>query len=101
MPAIAARCVENAECCNLPSNFLCKCKSGYIGDGEVHCEDVDECTIPGACASNALCHNIPGNYTCACQDGFTGDPYDNVSFFFVLFSCFFFFLLYPFFITLN
>lgn len=91
MPAIAARCVENAECCNLPSNFLCKCKSGYIGDGEVHCEDVDECTIPGACASNALCHNIPGNYTCACQDGFTGDPYDNVSFFFVLFSCFFFF----------
>ncbi|XP_014478673.1 PREDICTED: fibrillin-1-like [Dinoponera quadriceps] len=76
-PALAGRCVENAECCNLPSNFLCKCKPGYIGDGEVHCEDVNECTIPGACGDNTVCHNIPGNYTCTCQDGFTGDPYDS------------------------
>ncbi|KYN12619.1 Nidogen-2 [Trachymyrmex cornetzi] len=78
-PAIARRCVENAECCNLPSNFLCQCKSGYIGNGEVHCEDVNECTIPGACGDNTVCHNIPGNYTCTCQDGFTGDPFNSVS----------------------
>lgn len=78
-PAFAARCVENAECCNLPSNFLCKCKPGYIGDGEVHCEDVNECVIPGACGDNTVCNNIPGNYTCACQPGFTGDPYESVS----------------------
>lgn len=78
-PAFAARCVENAECCNLPSNFLCKCKPGYIGDGEVHCEDVNECVIPGACGDNTVCDNIPGNYTCACQPGFTGDPYESVS----------------------
>jgi len=78
-PAIARRCVENAECCNLPSNFLCKCKSGYIGDGEVHCEDVNECTIPGACGDNTVCYNTPGNYTCTCQDGFTGDPFNSVS----------------------
>lgn len=78
-PAFAARCVENAECCNLPSNFLCKCKPGYIGDGEVHCEDVNECLIPGACGDNTVCNNIPGNYTCACQPGFTGDPYESVS----------------------
>lgn len=36
-PAIAARCVENAECCNLPAHFLCKCKAGFKGDGEVQC----------------------------------------------------------------
>lgn len=36
-PAIASRCVQNAECCNLPSHFLCKCKPGFIGDGEVEC----------------------------------------------------------------
>lgn len=78
-PALSGRCVENAECCNLPSNFLCKCKPGYIGDGEVRCDDVDECAIPGACGDNTVCRNIPGNYSCTCQDGFTGDPYDSVS----------------------
>ncbi|KAF7264157.1 hypothetical protein GWI33_000523 [Rhynchophorus ferrugineus] len=36
-PAIAARCVENAECCNLPAHFLCKCKPGFQGDGEAQC----------------------------------------------------------------
>lgn len=36
-PAIAARCVENAECCNLPAHFVCKCKQGYEGDGESLC----------------------------------------------------------------
>jgi len=37
-PAIASRCVQNAECCNLPSHFLCKCKPGFVGDGEVECK---------------------------------------------------------------
>ena len=36
-PSIAARCVENAECCNLPAHFVCKCKAGYEGDGEELC----------------------------------------------------------------
>ena len=36
-PSIAARCVENAECCNLPAHFACKCKAGFEGDGETQC----------------------------------------------------------------
>lgn len=36
-PALASRCVANAECCNLPAHFLCKCRPGYEGDGEVQC----------------------------------------------------------------
>lgn len=36
-PAISSRCVENAECCNLPAHFACKCKPGYEGDGEELC----------------------------------------------------------------
>lgn len=98
-PAIAARCVENAECCNLPAHFLCKCLPGFVGDGEVQClgkqrsnnsfscsnfkpylifSDIDECTKPNACGTNALCQNTPGNYTCVCPEGFVGNPYDGV-----------------------
>lgn len=36
-PNIAQRCVENAECCNLPAHFVCKCKPGFEGDGEERC----------------------------------------------------------------
>jgi len=34
---IFSRCVSNAECCNLPAHFVCKCKPGFEGDGEVEC----------------------------------------------------------------
>lgn len=76
-PAIASRCVENAECCNLPAHFLCKCKDGYTGDGEVLCTDIDECSNPLACGAHAQCINTPGNHTCACPEGFVGNPYDG------------------------
>lgn len=36
-PAIASRCVQNAECCNLPAHFICKCSRGFEGDGEEEC----------------------------------------------------------------
>ena len=76
-PSIAARCVENAECCNLPAHFLCKCKDGYEGDGELQCTDIDECLNPKACGLNAHCINTPGNYTCECPEGFYGNAYDG------------------------
>lgn len=36
-PAVAARCVANAECCNLPAHFVCRCLPGFEGDGEEEC----------------------------------------------------------------
>lgn len=78
-PALASRCVEHSECCNLPSNFLCRCNPGYTGDGEVHCEDIDECLLPNACGDNAQCANTQGNFTCTCFNGFKGNPYERVS----------------------
>lgn len=39
-PVIASRCVENAECCNLPAHFLCKCLPGFEGDGEEKCTGI-------------------------------------------------------------
>lgn len=77
-PRLAARCVENAECCNLPANFLCKCKPGFKGDGEERCDDIDECLLPGSCGEDSVCINTPGNFTCVCQEGFTGNPYQQV-----------------------
>lgn len=76
-PSIAARCVENAECCNLPAHFVCKCKPGFEGDGEELCTDVNECAQPGACGINADCINVPGNHTCACRNGYEGNPFDG------------------------
>lgn len=38
IPELKSRCVQNAECCNLPAHFICKCLPGYDGDGEVECK---------------------------------------------------------------
>ena len=29
--------MDNAECCNLPAEYVCKCKPGFEGDGQVEC----------------------------------------------------------------
>lgn len=60
-PSIAARCVENAECCNLPAHFVCKCKPGFEGDGEELCTDINECARPDACGINAICEYFACN----------------------------------------
>ncbi|CAN7942616.1 unnamed protein product, partial [Ixodes pacificus] len=74
IPALAALCVENAECCNLPGHYVCKCKHGFTGNATVACNDVDECQDPHACGVNAECQNTPGSYSCFCPAGYTGDP---------------------------
>lgn len=42
-PELAAKCVENAECCNLPAHYSCKCKPGFQGDGEKQCLGKPHC----------------------------------------------------------
>ena len=37
IPELSRKCVENAECCNLPAEYVCKCKPGFEGDGQVEC----------------------------------------------------------------
>ena len=40
-PELAARCVPNAECCNLPAHYVCKCKEGFEGKGDEECRGED------------------------------------------------------------
>ncbi|UYV71427.1 dp [Cordylochernes scorpioides] len=73
---MAAVCVENAECCNLPGHYNCKCKPGFTGNATVSCVDVNECEVdPDCCGKGAICNNVPGSFTCYCPSGYDGDPY--------------------------
>lgn len=88
-------CDINAQCIDVnPGSHMCICRNGFIGDG-IHCDDVDECTMPGTgtflkliqplivlgiCGPNSLCQNYPGGFKCICK-------------FFILFSYLIFFIL--------
>ena len=37
IPELAGKCVDNAECCNLPAEYVCKCRPGFEGDGQLEC----------------------------------------------------------------
>ncbi|KAM3723456.1 Fibrillin-1 [Dirofilaria immitis] len=68
-------CDTNAECIDVyPGHHFCTCKVGYIGDGR-RCDDIDECSLPGACDPAANCHNINGSFTCVCQLGYIGNGF--------------------------
>lgn len=73
-PVLSAYCVENAECCNLPGHFVCKCNDGFVGNGTQQCVDVDECLKPDSCGRGAICTNKLGSFECQCPKGFAGDP---------------------------
>uniref|UniRef100_A0AC34Q6P6 Uncharacterized protein n=1 Tax=Panagrolaimus sp. JU765 TaxID=591449 RepID=A0AC34Q6P6_9BILA len=71
-------CDKNAECIDVrPGRHFCSCKIGYIGDG-MHCDDVDECSIPRLCDNHAICRNTNGSYECHCRDGYTGNGFKCV-----------------------
>lgn len=74
IPSLAALCGENAECCNLPGHFVCRCMPGFTGNATESCTDINECLEENICGRNAVCENVPGSYSCQCLDGFEGDP---------------------------
>ncbi|XP_028406443.1 delta-like protein A [Dendronephthya gigantea] len=64
-------CSANANCTNTDDSYLCKCQTGYEGNGR-HCTDVNECkSFP--CGFNANCANTNGSYLCQCKPGYEGN----------------------------
>jgi hypothetical protein len=51
------------------------CPSGYSGDGNTGCTDLDECaTNNGGCDSHVTCTNTAGGHTCGgCPSGYYGN----------------------------
>ena len=57
--------------------FACRCKSGFISDGE-KCVDINECSINAhRCYAEAECVNTLGSYTCSCAIGYQREYKDN------------------------
>ncbi|KAL6479722.1 hypothetical protein MHYP_G00107550 [Metynnis hypsauchen] len=67
-------CDVNAQCVLEDVGAVCRCLSGFTGDGQV-CVDIDECTVGFAeCMSvRSECVNTAGGYFCQCRSGFSGD----------------------------
>jgi len=66
-------CHEDAFCINTIGSYLCRCNTGFHGNGFFLCEDIDECKLNGTCHANASCRNTKGSYTCRCNAGFYGN----------------------------
>ena len=52
--------------------FLTK---GYaLDEHNVHCVNIDECSIMRGVCGNGTCVDIPGGFECQCDDGFETMP---------------------------
>lgn len=66
-------CGMNAKC--TPSDPpKCMCETGYEGDPQHGCVDVNECAN-NPCSNGAYCLNNRGGHICECPKGAVGDPY--------------------------
>ncbi|XP_060735308.1 latent-transforming growth factor beta-binding protein 2-like [Tachysurus vachellii] len=65
------------ECPSKPAyaviaNGLVECPKGYKRMNSTHCQDINECLIPGVC-KHAECLNTKGSYRCTCKPGYMLD----------------------------
>uniref|UniRef100_A0A8C9VMC6 Latent-transforming growth factor beta-binding protein 1 n=1 Tax=Scleropages formosus TaxID=113540 RepID=A0A8C9VMC6_SCLFO len=55
------------------ANGHVECPKGYKRMNVTHCQDINECLMPGIC-KNAECLNTRGSYRCTCKAGYMLDP---------------------------
>ncbi|XP_076833760.1 latent-transforming growth factor beta-binding protein 2-like [Brachyhypopomus gauderio] len=66
------------ECPSKPAyaviaNGQVECPKGYKRMNSTHCQDINECLMPGIC-KHAECLNTKGSYRCTCKTGYMLDP---------------------------
>ncbi|KAM3594381.1 uncharacterized protein V6R79_006868 [Siganus canaliculatus] len=54
------------------ANGQVECSKGFKRMNVTHCQDINECLLPGIC-KNAECLNTKGSYRCMCKPGFMLD----------------------------
>lgn len=57
-------------CENTPGSHICHCHMGFSVSPEDprHCQETDECQIPGTCEQ--MCVNYVGGFECYCEEGY-------------------------------
>ncbi|XP_045078144.1 complement component C1q receptor [Coregonus clupeaformis] len=66
-------CMEDPcehACENTPGSHVCHCHLGFspLPEDPSHCQDTDECQIPGTCQQ--MCVNYEGGFECYCEVGY-------------------------------
>uniref|UniRef100_A0A3B3IFZ7 Si:ch73-105b23.6 n=1 Tax=Oryzias latipes TaxID=8090 RepID=A0A3B3IFZ7_ORYLA len=65
-PPFPFPCHKDAECQSIKSDYSCRCKQGFTGDG-LNCT-IDECAAFMTCQNAKYdCKNKPGSFECVCR----------------------------------